>query len=454
MTDGATPPNPAVPVGRAWIATAAAGVALTALVCWPGYLSGDSLWQLQQARSGEYNTWHPVIMSFLWRYFDRVVPGPGGMFLFHAILFWTGLAFGVAQLVRRRWLAATVALAIGLSPPVVLSSFTLVKDSGHMGAMALACATLLHAWRSGSRASLAVSAIALFYAISVRFNGIFAVVPLVPAIGLTARRCFTRPSGRRAAIAVGAAAMIAMVAVDSLLTRFVFRAKPGNISQALFLHDIVGVALMQGRDYLPDFYTRERPISRDELAALYHPHSSYNLLWGDPRVRRPGFAWTPEENRALLRRWVRVVVNNPLAYLRKRGQMLLGVLGIGAPNYWPYWLPPSEEVARERAPKRAAFYVGVHWKDVFFFRGWFYFVLLVATAVAGRNFGLTDAAAFWSLAASALAYQLAYFFIASESYFRFSWWTMVAALVAPAFVRWDVAVERLRRIRKDTPAAN
>src|SRR4051812_31498991 len=73
---------------NAWI-LAGAGVLCFVVALWlsaPGYMGNDSGWQLSQARSGEYHDTHPVLMALIWRYTDRVLPGPLGMLVWMTAL--------------------------------------------------------------------------------------------------------------------------------------------------------------------------------------------------------------------------------------------------------------------------------------------------------------------------------------------------------------------------------
>ena len=65
---------------------------LTLAVYYPGYMSFDSIYQLQGAREGVTDNWNPPMMAYVWRVLDRIVPGPGGMLIVNAGLFWFALA--------------------------------------------------------------------------------------------------------------------------------------------------------------------------------------------------------------------------------------------------------------------------------------------------------------------------------------------------------------------------
>src|SRR6188474_2134079 len=65
----------------AWV-LAGAGLFCFVVALWlsvPGFMAADSGDQLNQARTGQYNDAHPVLMALLWRYTDRVLPGPLGI---------------------------------------------------------------------------------------------------------------------------------------------------------------------------------------------------------------------------------------------------------------------------------------------------------------------------------------------------------------------------------------
>jgi hypothetical protein len=145
---------------------------------------------------------------------------------------------------------------------------------------------------------------------------------------------------------------------------------------------------------------------------------------------------------------------------KKRFQTFMGVLGIGAPNYYPYWLPAPAVVYTDStfnaAFKRRAFRLALRNRRLLIFRGWFYGLTILALVVVGLRLGLTEPVVFWSLAASGAGYQLAYFIVAPDSYFRFSWWTMCAALLQPACVRWSDARrlwDRRRRLSRSLSRA-
>src|SRR3954470_14873666 len=74
---------------------------------YPGYMSADSLWQLNQARAANYNDWHPPMMAFMWRYLDKIVAGPILMLALQSMTFLIGLYVLLSKVMSRRAAAIT-----------------------------------------------------------------------------------------------------------------------------------------------------------------------------------------------------------------------------------------------------------------------------------------------------------------------------------------------------------
>src|SRR5688500_8662416 len=127
------------PRGGEWAwAAGVSGLLLTFWLWQRGYMSFDSAYQWQQGRLGQYHDGHPPVMAMLWGVVDRVVPGPLGMFVLQALLFWTALAgIGAGIAWPPPWRAVLV-LAWGLWPPLFGLVAHVWKDVWTMPLFALA----------------------------------------------------------------------------------------------------------------------------------------------------------------------------------------------------------------------------------------------------------------------------------------------------------------------------
>lgn len=192
----------------------AAGADASLWLNWPGQLSPDSVWQLQQGRSGVFNAWHPPVMAWLLGRFDAVSPGAPGFIVLDTLLGFGGL-FAFAALAPRPRIAVIV-LAAALSASPLLLTYqgdvwkdVLFADAAVAGFAALAWAARV--WdEPAPRRGLVVFTFALFaLAALTRQNGL--LTALFGAAGLVAiaRR---REAPRAAAIRLGVGAFAGCLA--------------------------------------------------------------------------------------------------------------------------------------------------------------------------------------------------------------------------------------------------
>ena len=172
------------------------GFALLLALNWPGQMSYDSVVQLADARSGQYDSWHPPVMAWLLGLGDHLLPGPGLFLLFVA-----GLLLGAWWLLLRSgrpgWGSVVILALAFATPQLLLYQGTIWKDvlfanAGIAGFAALAAAACR--WQAPRlRVSLLVLSVLLFsLAALARQNG-FILLPIAAlCLGLIAAR-FTSP---------------------------------------------------------------------------------------------------------------------------------------------------------------------------------------------------------------------------------------------------------------------
>src|SRR5262245_1279945 len=68
----------------------------------PGYMSTDSVAQLDEARSGVFSDGHPPLMAAEWWVLDRIISGPVLMLLLQGSLFLGGLYVLLGRLLSPR----------------------------------------------------------------------------------------------------------------------------------------------------------------------------------------------------------------------------------------------------------------------------------------------------------------------------------------------------------------
>jgi hypothetical protein len=414
---------------------AAVGLVLTLVSFWPGYMSADSVSQLAQARSGDFDPWHPPLMAWVWSLTDRAVPGPGGMLILQNLMFWSGLAvIAVTTLPHRPRLAGVSVLAVGLAPPVFGLLSTVWKDVQMGAALVPATGLLLLAERRRSAAALALAPLLFVYAMAMRHNGQTAVIPLAVwwAWIVVGRVTTARPRVRAAAaVAAGVVLTGASAFVVSLAAQAVTGGKPDYPLQQCFVHDLVGISAVSGRDEVPAWeyegtgaapigvqIERRRPEYVDDL---FFRESAYPMVtdpgrvadlrahWLDAVRRHPG-TWL--SNRWLLCRALFGFTEPHLTYFAGIDP---NPFGIRHPHSWPN--PLVMRLLR----------IADH---LLLFRAWVWALVLVVLVAHGAATGRATAAT-WALAASAVAYAAPLFEAAPSDDFRYVWWSVLAAMLTP-----------------------
>jgi hypothetical protein len=213
---------------------------LSLALFWPGYVAYDSLAQYAQATSGHYDDWHPPIMARLWSLFgDR---GPAPMLVLQLGAYWLGLGlFAAALAARGRRGAAWVMLAIGVWPPLLGWHGVVLKDL-QMSAALLAATGILGWWRLRGRPLPGwawAALVPLFgYALLVRANAPFAVVPLIVMLSP-----WPRGVARAGVALVGVAVAIGLA---SPINHNLLRAQPSGVEQTQALYDLTGIGVATG----------------------------------------------------------------------------------------------------------------------------------------------------------------------------------------------------------------
>jgi hypothetical protein len=423
-----TPGRRAVPHAAA----AALLFAATLLVFWPGIALYDGVEQYGQALTGDYDDWHPPVMARLWSLLLRAWPGAAPMFLLQTALYWLGLGLFATALARReRTKAGWLALAAGASLVLPCWMAAVLKDGQMVGA--LIAAVGLVAWfalaeRPAPPWARALVALLLLYALLLRANAAFAVVPLAFALfgwwGLKSR-------ARRTIALLGATA--AAVLLTPVVNRGLLGAERSGVENSLLAYDIAGAAV---RDHAGD--VAGVPAAR--WAAL-RARGCYNpAAWGrlgEPDCRSaPGLVAGPDAP-PLYGLWLKTLAHHPLAYLRHRLAHFDYTMRLFVPRGLPEAVSPVDPQpnalglgAEPGAAARAVFTLGNLWTALPL--GWPIFWLSLApiglwAAVEAEPGPERDLAV--ALFLSACCGGASFLIVSVASDLRYHLWTMLAAML-------------------------
>lgn len=416
-----------------WLA-ALAGLGLTLLAFWPGYLSWDSAWQWWQARTGELDPAHPPVMVRVWQLSRLALPDPGGMLLLQATLWWSALAAFAQALGGGAWRRAGTVLFIGAWPPLLALLPHLWKDLWMMGCFALAVA-LLAAELRAPRPALRVAAVLVLGAgVAFRLNALPAALPLLAWVA------WRQWPGRK----LRWTAMTLLLAIVVQGVSWLANAAPGQrdvpVWPAVALWDIAAVSIAEDELLVPEAWV-EPGLGVDELRRDFSPF-----------VNVPSFAsgrlrlnfdreFTPAQYAQLREAWLALPLRHPRAYLAHRLELsayLLGLRQAAHPDFLV--LQPTIVPLRDNpavAPPAGALHARLQpaldaLVDTPLFAAWPYLLASLALAAfaawrraAGDGLVLATAASAWALA-------LPLFLLAPSSDFRYLGWCLLAALMAAA----------------------
>jgi hypothetical protein len=309
------PPRPSFgPAARIGLAAALLCAAMLVFF-WPGVATYDSVVQYRQVLSGDYDDWHPPVMARLWSLLHLAAAGQAPMFVLQALLWWSGLGLFAAALARGgSRFAAIGVLALGIWPPFAGWEPAVLKDGQLAGAL-LAAIGLAAWWRLREARTpgwaVAVIAMLLVYATLLRFNSVFATVPL--AFGLMGEGRWDRPFLRGAAMLAAAAfALLLLPGINHGL----LGARPSGVERALPVYDLAGITHYAGPEAAP-------VLPADDWRRAGARGCITPVFW-DPLTDEKQCAFIAEgledsaPGHVLFAAWEGAILHHPLAYAAHR----------------------------------------------------------------------------------------------------------------------------------------
>lgn len=432
------------------LATSWPASALCAAACllafYPGVMRVDSFSQFEQALSGRYGDWHPPIMAWLWSVLNRISQGPQMMLALHVGLYWLGIG-ATAQGLRLAGRQRTAGLLVlaALSPMLLGFIGVIFKDTG-VAASLVAAAGLVARYRFPQQrvpAWIAVTASVLIaYGAFLRFNGIFAAVPLLLYV-------LSRIDGWRRLnklIAVATLCVLLGLAMQTINYRLL-AAERMQPELSLIIYDLGGITYWTDEDQFKvpvwrDFTSRNRDECYSRTWWDTYGFQSCSFVFREFRQHLQDTGQSP------LRLWLTAIARHPVAYLQHR----FAHFNINIRFLLPYGTRDVTFV--ETVPNRhgLAFESNVLTRTIQAGGlalaatplGWPVTWLAIAIGlamIAPRMSHRPSRALVQALSASAILYGCGYAVFSVASDLRYHYWTMLAATVAGV-----VALPEIRRL--------
>lgn len=452
---------------------------------YPGRANVDIVEQYLQATGKHpFTDWHPPVMGVLWRGLIGITGEAGSLFVLQVGML-AAASWLVGVLVHRSGAPKWVSLlgpTIMFTPWVISQMTTLWKDT--QMAVALLLAVLLIAITRFVPKAWPVwlpALVLLVYAVAVRKNAIFAVVPIAVYGAYCLGSLWRRRRGRaekRPVLLTAAISLVVLVLIgagvkvtDATIASQVGVEKTGQISQ-IFLDDVmfsVPEAELKASD-APTELTDHISTAREKCWAKGEIWDSY---WNCFGKGESGEDFSPIAHQDALRQlWLDHVITHPLRYAEYRAAVFSYYFFSSGVEYWPdEWHYEATRAGIELGDPKADFIVRPYVEDFalgtfpMLFTPWFWtLVAVILLGLAGRArkrahgvsavisahgtaaaqsalgrcvFGHGSAEAprtVWpeitALAFSALCYIFGYFPIVTANHFRYTFWPALAVSVA------------------------
>lgn len=438
----------------------ACGVYYLALACflftlavyYPGYMSLDSVYQLQLARDGVTNNGNPPMMSYIWRILDHIVPGPGGMLILNAGLFWFALAAIAAAISRRNTVRAAVVLFCGFLPPIFGLIGTIWKDVGMHSFFLAALAFSLHAHLRRSPRLLLFSTLFIWLAGTYRHNAFVAslpliimntviAVPLLTAAYPRAAAAVRRRGLQRACVVGGTLALCAALWAATSFVNY-HGVEDAQLWRSILVHDLAGISVCKDVNLLPEELTRKSGITIEDLKKIYVGHhletifySSGRKLLGSPDPSSTAAVKTGVSGKVVLKQWAQAALDNPGCYLYHRSQIADKLLVLEAGNPWyPYHVgidPNAYGFTFTPAPlnRQVTAWLQFAACSTYLYSAWIYHFMLVLAIFAAWLLPFRYGLHIQLVAASGLIYAMTNLFMAGSGDFRYNNWVIGACCV-------------------------
>lgn len=415
----------------------------------PGFMSVDSVVQLGEARSGEFTDFHPPILALIWRYLDKLWPGPIGMLILLDGLFWLGLAVFFRLLRGPLWARASLLIVAGFQPAVFMLLGTIWKDTLMQACLIAGTSAILLAAFTGRRLWWAVAAPLMFVAIAARHNGIGAAWPLLalPIFNLKRIASWRRWQQLALSLLVGLVLALTLRQGSSLLSRKI--AAPSEYWQMTPIFDLAGMSLQIDELLLkPEDGVLSPGVTLERVREVYNPRDHLRLYKCQRKKCTPAFGRTydPEKLRVLGATWKRAILAHPRAYLAHRWLVFRAMLRFDSRK-----VELSTGISRNRLgvplTRSEAGTAAVELLSALpnfpFYATWFYVLLECALlAVGALDFFRRGRPHCLCLSLSGLIYIATFFFATGAPDFRYSTWTILTTLLAACslagFKGWPV----------------
>lgn len=304
-------------------------------VCYPGFMSYDSIRMLEEARTHVQGGIYPAMPVYILRLFDIGGHGLSVMVFVQNFIVVASLAVFL-QMLGVRWYGALIALLAVLAMPTVIGCMLVLWKDVTTTALTVASLVMIF-WCSRTTQSPLRGAVKwgallfLLIATLVRFNAMTATA--VVAIYWVA----TFYPARRMTMKVGAfiSILVAMTVSNAVINNYSFpdfrRLAPNGLVYAIMTYDLLGISKWAHVSYLP-IRTAEHPdpprVDLADIDKIYNPLGVIHINTKNQELGRPVHFYPPGfKPDDIVRNWLVAIKEQPIAYLRYRWDLFAELIG-------------------------------------------------------------------------------------------------------------------------------
>lgn len=288
---------------------------VTAIIFWPAAWSPDTISQLEQARSGRFNSHHPPLMAAFLRPF-ALLSAEKAVILVQVVAYW-GMVWLLFSAFRDRPMAQRLRASIPVVLPSSIALIGIIWKDVHLAlAWGLAWTLILLARRSHRpRHGLLWLAVPLIvYGVSVRHNAFLAVAPSI--LFLAVGRPWLKGAARTAGAYVGIT-LAALLMTQGLNRSMAAEDDVPTAELSLPIFDLAGISSHAQRNAFP-FAMSDRQLR--QVRQCYRP-----VRWDSLYFQQSPCAWLMAEMLAYQAQggsvrsaWLHAIAQHPEAYLHHR----------------------------------------------------------------------------------------------------------------------------------------
>ena len=419
-------------------ALVAAGIlALLVIVFYPGYMSPDSISHLEQATGVSHLTdWHPPVMTRLWGLLIGVTGHISSMLIFQLVLLVAAmfmLSILVYRHTRNRAWALSVYVIV-LLPNIVNIAGVIWKDV--QMAFSLTLAVLLIWFIISSKKPLGrvavygivgLALLLILYAGMLRYNALFAVLPILFVLPSLLTKRFHVWSGL-ASVIIG---LVVTIGVTIVINQPSEKTHPITAVQ---LDDIVHVANFDREQHGRwSMYKKIHDTCRDKTKDIMNSY----IICTTAAQREV----LKNEHQGVFNDWLSTIIRHPIKYVSYR-LATFSIFIFPQPERMYIFQPGIEQnqvgaaVKNEYAISGLAAYVkdGAQANIPLIFQPWLYLAVLVFIYYkSGRIREQVQRHFIRAVALSGLIYIVAYFPMAVAVDYRYMYWSVFAAILSGLF---------------------